>query len=270
MVLPIGDVNPTTRRAFVMGVIALINVAVALWQFTLDGCAEVAFVYRWSVIPQELLTMAPLSPEVLSEHPSFAGCVGELGAKNVPASAVSAMFLHGGLAHLLGNMIFLVVFGNNVEDRLGHVRFVVFYLVGGGVATAAYAAIRPESVVPLVGASGAIAAVLGAYLICFPRAKVLTIVTFPLYLLALLLPRVRIERFLFIVAIVGMPAWLLLSGWFLVQFQASRSPVVDLVAYEAHVGGFLAGVLLVLLLDRRRARRGQPTYHPVRPRHHRR
>lgn len=266
MVLPIGDVNPATRRAVVMGIIAIANVAVAVWQLTLTGCDEIAFLYRWSVIPRELMTLSPLPQELLAEHPAFAACAGQLGDKNVPLSLITSMFLHGGLAHLLGNMIFLVVFGNNVEDRLGHARFVVFYLVGGAVATFAFVAVRPDAIVPMVGASGAIAAVLGAYLVCFPRAKVLTLVAFPLYLLAVLIPRVRIERFLLIVAVVGMPAWLLLSGWLAVQFQASRAPLVDQVAYEAHIGGFVAGIVLILLLDRRRLRRGQPTYHPVRPR----
>jgi membrane associated rhomboid family serine protease len=266
MVLPIGDINPATRRAFVMGLIALANVGVAVWQFTLEGCDQIAFLYQWSAIPRELTTMAPLSTDAIAQHPAFGECADHLGDKLVPLSAVTAMFLHGGLAHLLGNMIFLLVFGNNVEDRLGHVRFVVFYVVGGIVATVAFVAIRPDSVMPMVGASGAIAAVLGAYLVCFPRARVLTIVTFPLYLIALVLPRVRIERFLLIVAIVGMPAWLLLTGWLALQFQASRAPGVDQVAYEAHIGGFLAGIVLLLLLDRRRARRGQATYHPVRRR----
>jgi membrane associated rhomboid family serine protease len=132
------------------------------------------------------------------------------------------------------------------------------------VATAAHVAVQPGSIVPLVGASGAIAAILGAYLIMYPRARVFTIVPFPLYLLALLVPKVRIRSWWLIFAIVVMPAWLLLIGWFAVQFRAAQAPGTDLVAYDAHVAGFVAGLVLVLLLDRRRQRRGEPTYHPVR------
>lgn len=263
MVLPIGDINPTRRRTFVMWTLLTINVGAFGYQtLVLQGCEQLAFVYRWAAIPQELLTGMPLSGAEL--QPLLGECASFAGDKNVWLPVVTSLFLHGGLAHLIGNMIFLAVFGDNVEDRLGHTRFLLFYLVGGGVATAAFVALQPSATVPLIGASGAIAAVLGAYLICFPRARVLTIVPFPLYLVALLLPGVRIRRWLIIVAVVGLPAWLLLSGWFVVQAMAANNPVGDMVAYEAHVAGFLAGIVLVLLLDMRRSRRGQPAFHPSR------
>lgn len=263
MVLPIGDANPTHRVAVVTWVLLSANVAVfLLLQLPLAGCDLEVFIYRFAAVPRELTGLAPLSPGELEQL--LGACAAEVEEKRIALSAVTSMFLHGNLAHLIGNMIYLAVFGPNVEDRLGRGRFVAFYLVGGVAATVAFAAARPATLLPLVGASGAIAAILGAYLLVFPRARVFTLVPFPLYLLAVFLPRVRIRVWLLFVAVVSLPAWLLLAGWFAAQFVAVRSPVTGNVAYEAHVAGFLAGIVLLLLLDRRRARRGQQPFHPVR------
>lgn len=265
MVLPIGDINPTRRRTFVLWTLLAINVAVFGYQtLVLEGCDQLLFVYRWAAIPQELLTGVPLSGADLDGL--LGECAGPVADKNVWLPVLTSMFLHGGLVHLLGNMIFLAVFGDNVEDRLGHTRFLLFYLAGGAVATGVFVALQPSASVPLVGASGAIAAVLGAYLVCFPGAKVLTVVPFPLYLVALVLPGVRIRRWLLIVAIVALPAWLMLAGWFVVQAMAANDPVGGMVAYEAHVAGFIAGIVLVLVLDVRRSRHGQSSFHPRRRR----
>jgi membrane associated rhomboid family serine protease len=263
MVLPIGDVNPTRRFAVVSWTLVVVNVAVfLLLQLPLAGCDLEVFIYRYGAIPRELTSLSSLPPGELEAL--LGACAAEVAGKDVGMSAVTAMFLHGNLAHLLGNMLYLAIFGPNVEDRLGRLRFVAFYLVGGVAATATFALMRPGSLIPLVGASGAIAAILGAYLIVFPRAKVFTLVPFPLYLVALVLPKVRIRAWLIFFAVVSLPAWLLLAAWFAMQFVAVRSPVSDGVAYEAHVAGFVAGIVLLLLLDRRRHRRGQPTFHPVR------
>lgn len=264
MVLPIGDINPTSRRAWVTGTLLATNAAVFFGlQAPLSGCDELQFLYAWAAVPSELLTLQQVPPAEVAELAG--GCTGPED-KSITASAVSSMFLHGNLAHLLGNLLFLWIFGANVEDRLGHARFVGFYLGGGLVATYAFALLNPTSAVPLVGASGAIAAVLGAYLIMYPRAKVLTYVPFPLYLLALVLPGIRIRSFWLIFAIVGMPAWVLLGGWFAWQLNAAQMPAAagGGVAYEAHAAGFVVGVLLVMLLDRRRTRRGQDPFHPPR------
>ncbi|HSK24318.1 MAG TPA: rhomboid family intramembrane serine protease [Egicoccus sp.] len=262
--MPIGDVNPTRRRAVMTWVLVGLNVVVFAYQTSLAGCSEAQFLYRYAAVPRELMQGAALAPGDLG---AVLGPCAVAGLdKSVLTSAVTAMFLHGGVAHLVGNMVFLAVFGNNVEDRLGRIRFVGFYLAGGLAATAAHVAVTvggSGSLAPLVGASGAIAAVLGAYLVMFPRASVFTVVPFPLYLLALVIPRVRIRSMLLVVAIVVMPAWLMLAGWFGMQFLAVRNPVADGVAYEAHVAGFLAGLVLVLLLDRRRLRHGQTTFHPL-------
>jgi membrane associated rhomboid family serine protease len=260
MVLPIGDVNPTRRAAVVVWLFTLANLGVfLLLQLPATGCEELQFVYRFSAIPRELTTFAPLSG---GELESLLGdCANGMPEKNIALSLVTSLFLHGGLGHLASNLLFLVVFGNNVEDRLGHLRFILFYAVGGAGATLAYTAVRPDSIVPLIGASGAVAAALGAYLICWPRARVYTVVPFPLYLVALVIPGIRIVRWLIIFAVVVLPAWLLLGGWFALQVVSARNPTGEPIAYEAHVGGFLAGVVLLLVMDRWRARHGRQPFH---------
>jgi membrane associated rhomboid family serine protease len=138
------------------------------------------------------------------------------------------MFLHGSWAHLLGNMLFLWIFGNNIEDRLGKVGYVGFYLVTGVAATAAHVVTQTGSILPVIGASGAIAGVMGAYLVLFPHARVLTLV--PLFIFI---------QFLYL------PAYLVLIGWFLLQFLTNPNTGV---AVAAHIGGFVAGAAIMLLL----------------------
>lgn len=265
MVLPIRDLNPTRRVPHVNWLFILANIAVFAWQsLGLSDCEQVRFVYRFAAIPQEMLSLSQL-PTGTAEQ-VLGSCAAPSMPKIVALSVLTSMFLHGSLLHLAGNMLFLFVFGDNVEDRLGPVRYVLFYLTGGILSAVAYAVTQPGSAVPLVGASGAVAAILGAYLILHPTARVLTYVPFPLYLVALLIPGVRIRLWLVIFAIVKMPAWLLLLGWLGFQVVAVGSQTPGMVAYEAHIAGFLAGVVLILLLDRRRLRRGQQPLHPVRPR----
>lgn len=265
MVVPVGDVNPTRRRAVVTGLLVLLNAAVFLLvQAPAEGCEAQVLVYRYGAVPAEIVAGGALGPS--EAQPALGPCAAELDTGPVAVSLLTAMFLHGNLAHLAGNLLFLAIFGNNVEDRLGHLRFLGFYLGGGVVATLAHTALQPDSIVPLIGASGAIAAILGAYLVCFPRAKVLTFVPFPLYLVAIVVPGLRIRSWWVLFAIVSLPAWLLLGGWFALQAAAARSPVDAGVAYEAHVAGFVAGIVLVWLLDAGRRRRGRSTFHPVRER----
>lgn len=149
--------------------------------------------------------------------------------KSPPLSVLTAMFLHGSWLHLLGNMLFLLIFGNNIEDRLGHVRFAVFYVVCGYAAAYGFAYLNADSADPLIGASGAIAGVLGAYLVLYPRARVWVLVPFLVFL-----P-------------LRLPAWLVLGFWFALQAVYSSGGGVSTagtVAYEAHVVGFLVGMLL--------------------------
>lgn len=269
MVLPVGDVNPTRRAPVLTWLLLLGNAAVfLLLQGPVAGtCDAQAFTYTWGAVPAELTGGGPLSSgEVSALLGDCASAVGEVTSLTVAASLLTAMFVHGNLGHLIGNLLFLYVFGANVEDRLGRVRFVAFYLVGGVAATLVFVALQPASTVPLVGASGAIAAILGAYLLVWPKARVFTFVPFPLYLLALILPGVRIRSFWFLFAIVSLPAWLLLGGWIAFQTWAARSELSDGTAYSAHVAGFVAGMVLLLVLDRRRQRRGEETFHPTRRR----
>jgi len=149
----------------------------------------------------------------------------------------TAMFLHGGWFHVLSNMLYLWIFGDNVEDRLGHFRYLVFYLVTGYIATITHIFTDPYSLIPLIGASGAIAGVLGAYLVLFPRARVLTLV------------------FIFIfIQVVPIPAVIFLGIWFVLQLLNGTAGLSGAaaqgVAFWAHIGGFVAGVFLVKLFDR--------------------
>ena len=264
MALPVGDLNPVRRTPWLVWLLAVTNVAVFAWQWTLPVCEQAAFVLRHGVVPRELTTGSGLSADEVAAV--LGDCAPAAQEPLIFASVFTAMFVHGSLGHLLGNLIYLLVFGNNVEDRLGHGRFVVFYLAGGVAATAAFTVLQPDSGVPLVGASGAIAAILGAYLICFPRARVLALVPFPLYLFAVLIPGIRLARWLLIAAILIVPAWLLLLGWFVLQAMATGQAPGDGVAYDAHVAGFVAGIVLVLLLDARRTRTGREPFHPPRRR----
>jgi membrane associated rhomboid family serine protease len=157
--------------------------------------------------------------------------------KNVWFSILQSMFLHGGILHILGNMLFLWVFGNNVEDRLGKIKYVLFYFLSGIAATYAQSYIFPSSATPLVGASGAIAGILGAYLLMFPRAVIKHLVII-----------------IFFITVIEFPAWLSIGLWFLLQiFQGVGSVSGGTgVAYMAHVGGFLAGMLLLLVFRPKR------------------
>lgn len=261
--MPIGDVNPTRRAPVLTWLLLLANAAVfVLLQMPATECEGLAFVYRYGTVPAEITGTGPLSSgELDALLGACAAAVGDVSSVSVAASLLTALFVHGNLSHLLGNLLFLFVFGNNVEDRLGRVRFLAFYLVGGVAATLVYVALEPGSTLPLVGASGAIAAILGAYLVVWPRARVFTFVPFPLYLVALVLPGVRIRSWWVLFAIVALPAWLMLGGWIAFQAWAARTGLGGGVAYSAHVAGFLAGIVLLVLLDRRRQRRGQQPFH---------
>lgn len=152
---------------------------------------------------------------------------------------VTSTFMHGSWMHLGGNMLYLWIFGDNVEDAMGHLRFLAFYLVAGIVAALAHIAAHPASAFPLVGASGAIAGVLGAYLILYPRARILSLLVLGIF-----------------IRLVDLPAILVLAFWFLLQLLegigALRNPDVTTVAWWAHVGGFATGAVLVLVFARRR------------------
>ncbi len=151
----------------------------------------------------------------------------------------TSMFMHGGLLHLGGNMLFLWIFGNNVEDSMGPVKFVVFYVLGGLAATALHVITGPSSEVPTLGASGAIAAVLGGYILLYPRARVVTVIFI-----------------VFFFTILELPALLVLGGWFVLQFLSAYTDATGGVAYYAHIGGFIFGLAAVkLFASRKRVQR---------------
>ena len=225
--IPLRDDNPVRTRPVVTVVLIVLCTLVFLWQQSLSANGQQQAAYLFGLIPAVLFGNA------------------QLEGQWIPAGAtlITSMFLHGGWLHLIGNMLYLWIFGDNVEDRLGRGRFVVFYLVCGIVAALGQGVADPRSEVPMIGASGAISGVLGAYLVLYPRAKVLV-----------LLP------LLIFVTTVRVPALVVLGIWFAGQLLSSLLAAPGSgggVAFAAHVGGFVAGVVLIRLFlrDRRRPRR---------------
>jgi membrane associated rhomboid family serine protease len=241
--LPYKDENPAELTPVVTIGIILVNVAV--WVFV-QGAGALGplarSVCQLGLVPGEVLgTLAPGTTVPLGDH---LRCV--LTADRHWWTLVTSMFLHGGWLHLIGNMWFFWVFGNNIEDSMGHGRFVVFYLLCGVAAAAAQMLSNPASVQPMIGASGAISGVMGAYVLLYPRVRVHTFVFLG-----------------FFVTSVAWPAYVILGYWFVLQLLfgmvASVSPGQGGTAFWAHVGGFIAGMALIHLfanpsyLDRRRS-----------------
>lgn len=237
---PLKDENPTMRRPVVTLIFIAANVLIYFLIQPVELDAGTDFTFETAAIPEELTTGEPLSEQEFCEvlnpsseaYTSIASTESVCAApstaarfpdKNVYLAAVFSMFLHGGLMHLGGNMLYLWVFGNNIEDHLGRVRYVLFYLAAGVVATLAHVAGDPSSTIPVVGASGAVAGVMGAYLVWFPWARVKTIA---------------------MVIMVDLRAWIVLAFWFGSQFFISPA---DGIAWLAHVGGFVFGVVVAAL-----------------------
>lgn len=218
MIIPIKDLNPRRTIPFVTVLLILANVAVFIYQVTLPAHAAQAFVLTFAEVPSRI-------PAWLAGH-------GNWRAALVPLA--TSMFLHGGLLHLVGNMLFLWVFGDNVEDALGHLRYLLFYFACGIAAGLLHVFINLHSGLPALGASGAISGVMGAYMLLYPRSRVLTLL------------------FVFLVPI---PAVIVLGWWFILQFlggmQSLGVRTGGGVAWWAHVGGFLTGMALALWNRRR-------------------
>lgn len=227
---PYRDENETIRTP--ISTLLLIASCVLVWFVVQDagaGQALAASVCNLGLIPGELtLLAAPGSGFAMG-----AGMACLVDPGRAPEHILYSMFLHGGWMHLLGNMWFLWLFGNNVEDSMGRVRFVLFYLLCGVAAALAQVLAQPSSVVPMVGASGAIGGVMGAYIVLFPRARVFTLVWLG-----------------FFVTSFALPAWLMLGYWIVLQLFGSLGGAESGVAFWAHVGGFAAGVLLIKLFVR--------------------
>jgi membrane associated rhomboid family serine protease len=226
-VIPLRDANPTRGRPVVtLGLIALCVVAFAyeLGVQADGGGAALDRLFRdWALVPRDLTNAL--------DGAAAPGTLGrELG------TVVTSMFLHGGWIHLIGNMLYLWIFGNNIEDRLGRAGFLAFYLFGGAVAAATQVVIDPRSVTPVVGASGAIAAVLGAYVVLYPRARVLSLVFLG-----------------FFYQLLQVPALIVLGLWFVLQLidgvaSLGVSSTAGGVALFEHIGGFLAGAAVGVVI----------------------
>ena len=224
--IPLRDSVPRRTFPFTNNLLLAANVVVFFLQIV-EGAGEEAFLARWAFIPDRLF------------HPAAWG----MSPLESLGTVFSSMFLHAGLLHLGGNLLFLWIFGDNVEDALGHLRYLLFYLFAGFAAAALQTILNPASAVPNIGASGAIAGVLGGYFVLYPRARVVTVL--PLF---------------FLFPLIEVPAGLYLLFWFLMQFwmggatlaSAARHPEAGGVAWWAHVGGFVAGVILILLFRLRR------------------
>ncbi|HVV49983.1 MAG TPA: rhomboid family intramembrane serine protease [Polyangia bacterium] len=225
MFLPLRDDNPRTRFPAVTLLLIAANVVAFLFELSLSPRGQKLLTLEAGAIPYEIVHHVDIRP---------------LDLLPVPGSIWTSMFLHGGWLHLIGNMWFLWVFGDNVEEAMGSFRYLLFYLFVGTVGALAQCYSMPESTAPMIGASGAIAGVLGGYLMLYPRARIATLIMIP-----------------FLWPVIGVPAWIFLSLWFLGQFALPSSSGV---AWMAHVGGFLAGLGAVRLLAHRR---GGPPAAPV-------
>jgi membrane associated rhomboid family serine protease len=209
--IPLRDVIPSRTTPGVTITLIVLNVVVYLFGLLLGEDGRRAFIFAFGLVPAYFAIV----------------------------NIFTAMFVHAGFAHLAGNMLFLWIFGDNVEDRVGHGRFVAFYLGCGVAAAVAQALMSPNSLVPIVGASGAIAGVMGAYLVLYPHSKVLMLFPFPVFVFEL-------------------PAMVFLGVWFLVQFLNGinqlpvfeRNAMTGGVAFWAHVAGFVAGVILIFFMKR--------------------
>lgn len=227
--LPIRDEN----HAGTFPIITLAIIAAAMWVFfaVQPGTVEdsTRFLYAEAMIPCELVTARPLTVDEITGAPCGTTTSPTVFPdKQIWASVVESAFFHGGLAHLLGNMWMLWIFGNNVEERMGRARYGAFYLLGALAAAATHILLNPRSVIPVVGASGAIAAVMGAYLVLYPGARVVSIIP-PLWFFPF-----------------RVPAAVFLVVWFAGQFAISATD--PQVAWQAHVGGFVFGILAALPL----------------------
>jgi membrane associated rhomboid family serine protease len=241
VVLPVHDVNPTRRVPVVTYALIAINVVVFLLSPVAthvvgdsqlqQECKQIAFFDQYAAKPHELVTNHQDRPTKVVDPVTRERVCPTTSYKKVPfLSVLYAMFLHGGWLHLLGNMMYLYGFGNNVEDRLGRLKYLAFYLGCGYAATYGFALFQAGSHANLVGASGAIAGVLGAYLVLYPRVKIWSLLTFLFFL-----P-------------VRLPAWLVLGSWFFLQyvyFAGGGLAAGSGVAYGAHVIGFTVGAALV-------------------------
>jgi len=223
--IPLSDSAPRYRFPVVTVLMIVANLVVFLYEMSLPTRGLQRLAFEFGVVPWRMVA-APFDPTV--------------SAAEAILPLFTSMFLHGGWMHLIGNMWFLWIFGDNVEDRLGSVRYLMFYLMSGIAAALVHVILNLRSTVPTVGASGAIAGILGAYFVLFPGSRVLTLVPF------------------FFLWTVRMPAVIMIGYWFVIQLLSGWAslavPVAGGTAWWAHIGGFVAGLLLIRLLVPQRSR----------------
>ncbi|MCO5177697.1 MAG: rhomboid family intramembrane serine protease [Thermomicrobiales bacterium] len=233
--IPIGDDNRARRRTpVVVYAIIVLNVVVFLYELSLQaqgGDSLGRFIYSWGAIPLELAHMEDFPPSI---------------SLPIWATGFSSMFIHGGWLHIIGNMLFLWVFGDNVEDALGHARFIIFYLICGIGAVALQVLVDTSSTQPMVGASGAISGVLAAYLVLFPHGRVRVLIWLGIF-----------------VTVISLPALIVIGFWIVLQFISGFASVgpdtaqAGGVAYFAHIGGFITGLVAIWLFRNHRPRRAR-------------
>lgn len=214
MFIPIRDDNPTTRRPYMTVSLIALNTLIFLFMFFQGSRVFQYLTFEYGYIPFEITHQAELTPDL---------------ATSVWLTPFTSMFMHGGWLHLIGNMLFLWIFGNNIEDYMGPVKFILFYILSGLAAISLYTLFGPSSKVPLIGASGAIAGVMGAYIVLFPKADITVLIVF------------------FLIQFIVVPAKIVLGIWFFLQLFMSLTGTSSGggVAWMAHVGGFLFGYIVM-------------------------
>lgn len=220
--IPFKDDNPTSTFPFVTIILIVVNIVVFVMQMTHPSGPQ-NIVFSYGAVPYSLMTFKTTQ----AVHPFI--------------TVFTSMFLHGGLLHLTGNMLYLWIFGNNIEDRLGHTRFIIFYLLCGLVAAYSHAITDPLSKIPMIGASGAVSGILGAYLLMFPRARIHTLIFLG-----------------FFIQVVRLPAIVVIGLWIVIQLinglTSTGMTGQTGVAWFAHIGGFIFGIIMVTFFVKKRRR----------------
>ncbi|MCD6161606.1 MAG: rhomboid family intramembrane serine protease [candidate division Zixibacteria bacterium] len=218
--IPLRVENPSSKFPFITIIIILSNVAVYTYQLSL-GSSEQLFIWKYGAIAKSLTSFVPV-------HPA--------STLFPPLTLITSMFLHGSILHLAGNMLFFWVFGENIEDKLGHIKFIIFYLLCGVASLIVQVVSMPSAELPIIGASGAIAGIMGAYFLRFPRTKVITLIVV-----------------IFIIRTVKIPAVVFLGFWFIFQILVGAPTLGSTgggVAYFAHIGGFVSGMIFFAILEK--------------------
>lgn len=217
--IPLRDINPTRRFSVITLALVVLNVAVFIYELSLGTAGTEQFLAAFALVPKRLFSPESVPP----------------GAIPAAATVITSMFLHEGFVHLSGNMLYLWIFGNNIEDAMGRVRFIIFYLLCGALASFGHAYAHSSSLTPMIGASGAVSGVLGAYVMLYPRARVVTLVLIGFY-----------------ARTVEVPALIVLGLWIALQFLNAVLAGASAagVAWYAHIAGFVAGGVLIGLFKR--------------------